>query len=365
MAARVKAIRPARRRPDPGLAADAIDRFLDGLGLPPAARRAGDLADTPRRVAEAWLEDLVDGYGREPAEILAGAIPAAGRDLVAVTGIDYHSVCPHHLLPSRGVAHVAYLPGGRVVGFGQIVKLVDALAHRLVLEEDLARQIADALVEHVGARGAACVLEAEQLCMTVRGERRVRARAHAEAWAGALAKDGPARRRCQAIVARSATPLSPRQRQGERGDSPRPPRLGATSAWNRRRAGPSFASAPAHASAWARARARRSPRTVRQSCSASRTQAAPRAPTCSTSASAMWRARSSSRTSRCASASTSFTSCPNPTTRPPGRYATCATPREGRRWWGQTEWKSMPVTATRSRLALGMAPARTSAGSRP
>ncbi len=216
MAARVKAIRPARRRPDPALAADAIDRFLDGLGLPPAARRAGDLADTPRRVAEAWLEDLVDGYGREPAEILAGAIPATGRDLVAVTGIDYHSVCPHHLLPSRGVAHVAYLPGGRVVGFGQIVKLVDALAHRLVLEEDLARQIADALVEHVGARGAACVLEAEQLCMTVRGERRVRARAHAEAWAGALAKDGPARRRFQAIVARSATPLAPWQGPGER-----------------------------------------------------------------------------------------------------------------------------------------------------
>ncbi len=211
----MKAIQPERRRPDPALAADAIDRFLDALGLPPATRRAEDLADTPRRVAEAWLEDLVDGYGRDPAEILAGAIPSAGRDLVAVTGIDFHSVCPHHLLPSRGVAHVAYLPGGRVVGFGQIVKLVDALAHRLVLEEDLARQIADALVEHVGARGAACVLEAEQLCMTVRGERRVRARAHAEAWAGALAKDGPARRRFQALVARSATPRSPWQ-QGER-----------------------------------------------------------------------------------------------------------------------------------------------------
>jgi GTP cyclohydrolase I len=210
----VKAIRPARRRPDPALAADAIDRFLDALGLPPDARGAEDLAGTPRRVAEAWLEDLVDGYGREPAELLAGAIPSAGRDLVAVTGIDFHSVCPHHLLPSRGVAHVAYLPGGRVVGFGQIVKLVDALAHRLVLEEDLARQIADALVEHVGARGAACVLEAEQLCLTVRGERRVRARAHAEAWAGALAKDGPARRRFEAVIARAGR--APRRRGGGR-----------------------------------------------------------------------------------------------------------------------------------------------------
>src|SRR5512138_994433 len=184
------------------------------MALPAEVRRADDLAETPRRVAEAWLEDLVDGYGRDPAEVLAGGLPSAGRDLVAVTGIDYHSVCPHHLLPSRGVAHVAYVPGDKVVGFGQIVKLVDALAHRLVLEEDLARHVADALVEHVGARGAACVLEAEQLCMTVRGERRVRARAHAEAWAGALAKDGPARRRFEGMVARAGR--APRRRGGGR-----------------------------------------------------------------------------------------------------------------------------------------------------
>jgi GTP cyclohydrolase I len=176
------------------------------MGLPPDVRGAADLADTPRRVAEAWLGDLVDGYGRDPAEILAGGLPSAGRDLVAVTGIDYHSVCPHHLLPSRGIAHVAYVPGGKVVGFGQIVKLVDALAHRLVLEEDLARQIAEALVRHVGARGAACVLAAEQLCMTVRGEKRARARAHAEAWVGVLAKDGPARRRFQDLAAGARRP---------------------------------------------------------------------------------------------------------------------------------------------------------------
>jgi GTP cyclohydrolase IA len=102
------------------------------------------------------------------------------------------------------VAHVAYLPGERVVGFGQIVKLVDCLAHRLVLQEDLARGIADALVRHVGARGAACVLDAEQLCMTVRGSRRAGTRAHAEAFAGALARDSVARRRFEAAIVRSA-----------------------------------------------------------------------------------------------------------------------------------------------------------------
>jgi GTP cyclohydrolase I len=199
----VRSIRTARRRPSAALAADladAVSRFLDALGLPPEVRGASDLELTPRRVAEAWLEEIVDGYADDPATILADALPSRSRDLVAVTGIDFHSVCPHHLLPSRGVAHVAYVPGGRVVGFGQIVRLVDALAHRLVLQEDLARQIADALVKHVGARGAACHLDAEQLCMTVRGARRAGARAHAEAYAGVLARDGAARRRFEAMV---------------------------------------------------------------------------------------------------------------------------------------------------------------------
>ena len=119
-------------------------------------------------------------------------MPSSGRGLVAVTGIDFHSVCPHHLLPSRGLAHVAYVPGGRVVGFGQLARLVDALAHRLVLEEDLARQVAEALMVHAGARGAACVLEAEQMCLSVRGERRPRARAHAQYFAGSHGRDGGA-----------------------------------------------------------------------------------------------------------------------------------------------------------------------------
>jgi len=210
--------RPRRDAPASAEAAAAIARFLDAL-LPDEVRRSEDLRETPRRVAEAWAEDLLDGYARDPAEILAEKLPSAGRDLVAVTGIDYHSVCPHHLLPSRGVAHVAYVPGGKVVGFGQLVKLVDALAHRLVLEEDLAREVADALVQHLGARGAACLLEAEQLCMTVRGEKRAGARAHAEAWAGVLAKDGPVKKRFLDLVNRSQ--LGPGRGRG-RGRGPRP-----------------------------------------------------------------------------------------------------------------------------------------------
>jgi GTP cyclohydrolase I len=196
--------------PAVGDAVAAVARFLDALGLPPSVRQDPDLEQTPRRVAEAWIEDLLDGYRVAPAEVLAEAIETPSRDLVAVTGIDFHSVCPHHLLPSRGVAHVAYLPGGRVVGFGALARLVDCLAHRLVLQEDLARTVAEALVEHLGARGAACVIDAEQLCMTVRGERRPRARAHAEAFAGALARDRAARLRFQDVITRAGAATAPR-----------------------------------------------------------------------------------------------------------------------------------------------------------
>jgi GTP cyclohydrolase I len=213
-----EAAAPGGARPVANDLAAAVERFLDGLALPETARRSADLRDTPRRVAEAWLEDLVDGYRTDPAEVLADSIPSASRDLVAVTGIDFHSVCPHHLLPSRGVAHVAYLPGGRLVGFGQVAKLVDCLAHRLVLQEELARQIADALVRHLGARGAACLLEAEQLCLTVRGARRPRSRTHAEAFAGALARDGAPRRRFLALAGapgrrRTSSPARSRRRR--------------------------------------------------------------------------------------------------------------------------------------------------------
>ena len=176
-------------------------RLLDAV-VPGRDRASSDLVTTPQRVAEAWLQDLVDGYRVRPADVLAEAMPARGKDLVAVTGIDFHSMCPHHLLPSRGVAHVGYVPGGKVVGFGQLARLVDCFAHRLVLEEDLARQVAEALMVHLGARGAACVLDAEQTCLTIRGERRRDARAHAQCFRGTLLADDRLQRRFLSLVAR-------------------------------------------------------------------------------------------------------------------------------------------------------------------
>ena len=174
----------------------AVHDFLVAAGLDPASHK--DLAQTPTLVAKAWSEEFLDGYQQRPAKILADRFPVeatARGEMVVVTGIDFQSVCPHHLLPYGGVAHVAYLPSRSVVGFGQLVKLVDCLGHRLVLQEDLARQIADALLEELGAAGAGVVLVASQSCLTLRGERRPHARVTAEAFRGALAKNRELRER--------------------------------------------------------------------------------------------------------------------------------------------------------------------------
>lgn len=210
MARPERAGRPSGR-PTALRAARAVSELLDAV-VPAGERRDRELAGTPGRVAEAWLTDLLDGYGEDPARILAGAMPARGRDLVALTDVDYHSMCPHHLMPSRGRAHVAYVPDGRVVGFGQLARLVDCFGHRLVLEEALARQVAEALVEHLGARGAACLLDAEQSCLSCRGERRRAARAHAACFLGELA-GGPLQARVLALARGGGRARAPARRR--------------------------------------------------------------------------------------------------------------------------------------------------------
>jgi GTP cyclohydrolase I len=158
----------------------AVQDFLRAAAVP----QDPELAQTPERVAAAWLDELLDGYRSSPAEALGELLPSPGGNLVCVTHVDYTGLCPHHLLPYRGIAHIAYLPDRFIAGFGRFPTLVDALAHRLTLQERLAQQIADALVNVLKARGAGVVLQAEQACMTLRGERRVHSRATVEATAG-------------------------------------------------------------------------------------------------------------------------------------------------------------------------------------
>lgn len=166
----------------------AFEDLLRAVGRSPGTYP--ELLDTPLRASSMWLDDLLDGYEWDPASILAGGTPVGSApSLVVIRDMYFHSVCPHHLLPFHGLAHVAYFPGDRIIGFSNLSRLVNCFAHRLILQEEIGRGVANALVEHLGARGAACLLDAEQLCMVVRGVRQAGSRVVTAAYAGSLADD--------------------------------------------------------------------------------------------------------------------------------------------------------------------------------
>jgi GTP cyclohydrolase IA len=166
--------------------ARAVADFLRAAGLD---ARDANLRETPARVTEAWTEEFLAGYGQTAAEALADRFPVSKkseRELVVVTDLHFRSMCPHHLMPYSGTAHLAYVPGKEVVGFGRLSALVDVFAHRLVLQEELARQVALALQDELGTQGAACLLRAEQTCFRLRGEEQHGAVTYSEAYEGVL-----------------------------------------------------------------------------------------------------------------------------------------------------------------------------------
>jgi GTP cyclohydrolase I len=148
----------------------AVSALLRAAGRDPTSEV--DLRQTPERVAKLWIDEFLAGYAMDPAKILGEPVLGeADPDVVIVSGLRFHSMCPHHLVPFRGVAHVAYIPAGRLAGFGRLADLVECFTKRLTLQERATGQIAEALWQGLCARGAGCVLEAEQLCLALPGER--------------------------------------------------------------------------------------------------------------------------------------------------------------------------------------------------
>ena len=123
------------------------------------------LADTPRRVAAAYTEML----SPRPFNLTTFPNDEGYDELVVARDIPFHSLCQHHLLPFKGVAHVGYLPGDRVVGLSKLARVVELFARRLQVQERLTKQIADCLQENLEPKGVGVVLEAEHLCMSLRG----------------------------------------------------------------------------------------------------------------------------------------------------------------------------------------------------
>lgn len=171
----------------------AIAKLLQGAGLDLSD---DDLKDTPRRVAAMWSREFLAGYAMDPAQILGQ--PVLGEqspDAVFITGLSFHSLCPHHLVPYRGKVHVTYLPGSKLVGFGKVAELVACFTQRLTLQERATHQIAQALVDHLDAKGAGCVIEAEQLCLALPGDRHEASRVVTSAFVGELSQREDIRRR--------------------------------------------------------------------------------------------------------------------------------------------------------------------------
>jgi GTP cyclohydrolase IA len=143
----------------------AVREILLAIGEDPG--REG-LVETPERVAAAYAH-LFSGLHEDPADNLEVTFAADSNDTVLLRDLPLASMCEHHLLPFVGKAHVAYVPEGLVVGLSEIVHLVDGFARRPQLQERLTALIAGSLYETLGSRGSVVVIEAEQLCMTMRG----------------------------------------------------------------------------------------------------------------------------------------------------------------------------------------------------
>jgi GTP cyclohydrolase I len=160
----------------------AVRELLLALGEDP--EREG-LKETPARVARAFKENF-EGLWQKPEDVLTTTFDIGHEELVIIRDIEVFSHCEHHLTPFHGVAHVGYIPSGKITGLSKVARLVDLFARRPQVQERLTTQIADALVEILNPMGVIVIIDCEHLCMSMRGVRKSRARTTTSAVRGVL-----------------------------------------------------------------------------------------------------------------------------------------------------------------------------------
>ena len=160
----------------------AVKELLLAIGENP--EREG-LKDTPARVARAFKENFA-GLWQSPEDVLTTTFDIGHEELVIIRDIEVFSHCEHHLTPFHGVAHVGYIPSGKITGLSKVARLVDLFARRPQVQERLTSQIADAMVEILDAAGVIVIIDCEHLCMSMRGVRKSEARTVTSAVRGIL-----------------------------------------------------------------------------------------------------------------------------------------------------------------------------------
>lgn len=175
----------------------AVREILAAIGEDPD--RDG-LVDTPARVARMYAE-VFQGIDQDASEPLSTTFDIDHQELVLVRDIAFYSMCEHHLLPFHGSAHIGYIPGGGgVTGLSKLARLVNVYAHRPQVQERLTFQIADALMDELDAGGAIVVIEAEHMCMSMRGVRAAGARTVTSAVRGMLRENASTRGEAMALI---------------------------------------------------------------------------------------------------------------------------------------------------------------------
>lgn len=173
----------------------AVRELLLALGEDP--ERDG-LRDTPARVARAFAENFA-GLWQSPDDVLTTTFDEGHRELVLVKDIEVYSHCEHHLTPFHGLAHIGYIPNGRITGLSKLARLVDVYARRPQVQERLTTQIADAIVRILDPLGVIVVIDCEHLCMSMRGVRKAEARTITSAVRGGL-RDAATRAEAMGLI---------------------------------------------------------------------------------------------------------------------------------------------------------------------
>lgn len=190
--------RAVLRRPTREEAEAAVRILIAWTGDDP--NREG-VADTPKRVAKAY-EELYAGYRHDPKDVLTTTFKDVGgyQDMVLVRDIPFYSHCEHHMVPFMGQAHIAYYPVGGVVGLSKLARLVDIYAKRLQTQETMTAQISGALEAFLGTRGVAVMLEAEHMCMSMRGVQKAGASTMTSRFTGVFKDDAAEREKFLNLV---------------------------------------------------------------------------------------------------------------------------------------------------------------------